>query len=50
MKLCKNLPIVGQFVYPYLSMQLIQFLTKRGTQLGMFGVDNSGRADTLGRN
>jgi len=43
MKLCKNLPIVGRFVRPYLSMQLMQFLSNRGTQLVMFGVDNSGR-------
>ena len=41
--MCKNLPIVGHFVHPYLSMQMMQFLTNRGTQLVMFGVDNTGR-------
>jgi len=42
-ELCKNLPIVGHLVYPYLWIQLTQFLTNRGTQLVMLGVDNSGR-------
>ena len=36
-----NLPIVGYFVHPLLSMQLMQFVTNRGTHLVMFGDDNS---------
>jgi hypothetical protein len=47
MTLCKNLPIVGHFVHPYLSMQLMRFLSNRGTQLVCLGLKTRYATDTL---
>jgi len=43
-KLCKNLQIVGHFVYPYLSIQLIR------VRLANRDVTDTHATDTLGRN